>query len=1125
MDDLTDRHVEELTAELAWIRRLALSLVRDPDIADDVSQDTWLAASRGVRDDRPLKPWLSRVVLNVVRMRSRGDGRRGAREAAIVVEDAPPSPADLVDRVEMQRALTDAVLGLAEPYRTTVLLHFYEGLTSAEIARRLGIPDGTVRRRLKVALDDLRAQFTQRERDRKSLLALAPLTLGEITMKKQSIGIIAVLFLLLAIGGGLIWKKRKDDRATSQQTPTTASAGRTSAIRVGDAPPGAPSVALEQAPWFTQKKVPGRRIAGRVTLEGKPMPGATVRLGSMTGDGGGRVAEELASVRTNPDGAFDFGVQTAATFVVSAEASDTTPASIVIATANPRTKTESIVLDLGTCRARLHGTIVDASGGGIAKARLSIAGGLGGSDASASGQYSLCVPMGDSRVRIVADGYGALDLPIHLVGALQRDFELVPEAVLAGNVVDEAGNAVPFARVMAIPQAVEQPHFLAEGSTIANRDGKFRIPNLAPGRFLVAAAAQGHGMSAPKPAIAAHDAHGELTLVLGERAQVSGVVMMKGAPVAGARVSTAGVGLMTARAAYSQTDGSFVLDGVPFGTSRIVAGEFDVVSPRDLVVDKAVVENVMIEVTERSALFGKVTRKGKPVPDALIQTQIGPSTRTDSTGTYELRGLPPGDIGLYAQSFGEVMAFAPFQTVKVAPQKRTEHDIELTGAGEVSGTVVDESGNPVPNVYVRLIEPKGDIGESMTDARGRFRCTSMLGGADYRAAVFPSPGARTAFPPAGGGYPAFTVTDGDTVIEDIKIAIKHERLAISGRAVDEAGEVIADVHVEAIGRGFGGNDAMLPSVRAAADGSFTIDNLARGTYTLHAHAGDGSEVEVTDIAAGTKGVTLRLVRPGSIEGTIVGFSQTPRVAAHQVTAELRIGNEAVVEGNRFTITGLTPGKYTVEAHGRQESAGQSVIVKAGAVAKVTLESKGRGSVQGRVTELGTNTPVRGMQCVAAQSMDGQSGDAGGPNPNNKTDATGAFTIPAPIGKVRVMCFSSDNSFSVAGGDTEVTADKPGTIELRAVRAVPPPSDVGFRIKPMTLPLVIATVDAGGPAKAGGLAVGDIVTSIDGQSVAGLLPGGAMMLAWNHRPGTTVTVGVERNGAPHSIKIVAQAPAN
>src|SRR5262249_44777721 len=121
--------------------------------------------------------------------------------------------------------------------------------------------------------------------------------------------------------------------------------------------------------------------------------------------------------------------------------------------------------------------------------------------------------------------------------------------------------------------------------------------------------------------------------------------------------------------------------------------------------------------------------------------------------------------------------------------------------------------------------------------------------------------------------------------------------------------------------------------------------------------------------------------------------------------------------------------------------------------------------------------------------------------------------------------SPDGAFSVAGGDADVTAAGPGKIDLRAVRANPPPCEPGFMIKPLTLPLVIASVDPQGPAKSGGLAVGDRVVTIDGVSVAGLLPAAAMMLAWNHRPGTTLVLGVERGGAALGIKIVVAAQTN
>ena len=56
-------------------------------------------------------------------------------------------------------ALWAAVLTLAEPYRATVLLRFFEGLPPRLIAARLGVPVATVHSRLQRALAQLRHQL------------------------------------------------------------------------------------------------------------------------------------------------------------------------------------------------------------------------------------------------------------------------------------------------------------------------------------------------------------------------------------------------------------------------------------------------------------------------------------------------------------------------------------------------------------------------------------------------------------------------------------------------------------------------------------------------------------------------------------------------------------------------------------------------------------------------------------------------------------------------------------------------------------------------------------------------------------------------------------------------------
>lgn len=51
------------------------------------------------------------------------------------------------------------VADLTEPYRSTILLRYSEGMEPTEIARKLGLPPGTVRWRLKRAMDRLRAEI------------------------------------------------------------------------------------------------------------------------------------------------------------------------------------------------------------------------------------------------------------------------------------------------------------------------------------------------------------------------------------------------------------------------------------------------------------------------------------------------------------------------------------------------------------------------------------------------------------------------------------------------------------------------------------------------------------------------------------------------------------------------------------------------------------------------------------------------------------------------------------------------------------------------------------------------------------------------------------------------------
>src|SRR6185312_8389478 len=193
--------IDDVLSQAGWIRQLARRLVRDAADRDDVVQEAWIHALRHAPRAQSLRPWLVGVLRNVARMDRRADARRRAREA-VTEEDAPSAstPEQMVERVEIERELAAALLELAEPYRSTLLWRYYEDLSAAEIARRSGVPAGTVRWRIKHGLELLRANLDGRfggDRRRWSL-ALVP---SAVAARGGTAKIIAAV-----VGGVLIMK-------------------------------------------------------------------------------------------------------------------------------------------------------------------------------------------------------------------------------------------------------------------------------------------------------------------------------------------------------------------------------------------------------------------------------------------------------------------------------------------------------------------------------------------------------------------------------------------------------------------------------------------------------------------------------------------------------------------------------------------------------------------------------------------------------------------------------------------------------------------------------------------------------------------------------------------------------
>ncbi len=1130
MDDLSDRARLALE-EMKWVRELARSLLGDKASADDVAQDAWLIASEKVpTDGRPQKPWLSRVVLNLVRMRARTAKRRLSREAAVADTILPvPTPAELAEQVELQRAVADEVLALTEPYRTTVLLRYVEGLSSVEIALRLQIPNGTVRRRLKTALDEIRRRLNHRADGPSGgwLAALIPFCYGRSSdaaakgAAGSPLALAAVCVVTVCLSGFALWTigGRDHERPRTSSTNLTH---RNSADERSER-------ALQSVPeWFAQAKVQPRRVAGVVTFEGKPVGDAVVRLGVRVG---GAPPLLVGERHTLPDGSFDFGKQPATRYVVSAQASGRAPLSVSTDVADPGEHPDQLELSLAPCTSRIIGTVRDAAGAPVTRARLTTSD-LAQAESDDHGAYDLCLPQG-GRMRVDAEGYGSLEFPAYVAGESRRDVVLVPEVTIVGQVVDQTDRPVSHAVVKVTPEPTERPYATASQSTISEVDGHFQVAGIAPGKFELTAAADGLATDVPYTLIARSGASSiePRHIVLSARTHVQGRVVMNGKPVAGARVGLwdhvqpfASSEIPEERA-VSQLDGTFAFELAGRGAFNVEAAPFEVESPKLLNVNGTSID-LTVEVSKRPSLRGRVTRHGQPASDAEVD-YLGATrlhSRSDRRGEFSFEGVSRGNARVYVVA-ADGKSFA-FRDVSILDTKDTVNfDVELAFGGSVKGRVIDALSRPVAHVYVRLINSSADECGAMTDGNGAFDCVGLMGG-DYKVGVYPTAALQRAFVATDPkGFPLVLVPDGSSAIENVELQINYEALSLRGRVVDDTGTPVPDCAVSAVGGDQpshsldGPPSLLLPSTVTASDGRFDLTNLAPGRYGLEVHAGDGARAELTGILAGADALEIRVPRSGAIEGELVGFTDPPVVHALMLSSAFGMGHFATVNGDRFSIEGLPAGTFPVEAVAGNQVDAQSVEVRAGETTHVALRARATVKLEGQIHEPGTATPTTGMVCEARPVVAGRVGDLTPMPVSLPSDLAGTFSVIAPVGRVRVSCRSTSGPLAVAGTDVDVLNNMERRLDLVAHRWLTgPPLDPGFALWSTVLPLTVRSIDPDGPATNSGLMVGDEILAVNGTVITGLLPDAASMVLSDPAVGV-LNLSVARNNSSLTIEIV------
>ncbi len=136
------------------------------DEAEDAAQEAFVRAFTGLATLK--KPdsffsWLLGIAYRV--LLERADRERRERVALAQVAAEAPGALASAEPWSGDAALEAALAALPEPFREVVLLRYYGGCSCSEVAERLGLPIGTVTKRLSRAYEEMRHALAVRDQE------------------------------------------------------------------------------------------------------------------------------------------------------------------------------------------------------------------------------------------------------------------------------------------------------------------------------------------------------------------------------------------------------------------------------------------------------------------------------------------------------------------------------------------------------------------------------------------------------------------------------------------------------------------------------------------------------------------------------------------------------------------------------------------------------------------------------------------------------------------------------------------------------------------------------------------------------------------------------------------------
>jgi RNA polymerase sigma-70 factor (ECF subfamily) len=732
--------ISDLLAHSAWLQRLARRLVSDPASADDAVQDTWVAALESTRPRAgSIRGWLARVMHNVVAQSARSESARRAREAAVARAEALPGAREALERAQALRGLVDALVELDEPYRSTLLLRYHDGLSAPEIARMQGIASSTVRNRIRRGVAALREKL-ERRHGSAWIVLIAPMLdapLRTAHVAPAAAGLVSTSLLTLAgalamlktlsytlasvVVVALVWWGYSAQPAAPQPASATAPA---------DASPELLSIASQSSAEPVDARVESPSPSAPVASPSK-LSGVTTLIVSAIWESDRGPAQGV-NVKLMPWGARDpFLAQRVATTGADGRTTFENLAPGNMGIYGDRGGGDSVVVAAGETREfefviprgiTVRGRVVDTEQHAVGGARIWLSD--YGNDTEGS-EVATADADGRFVLRDVEEGHGlaarasghAPSEGYRINGKPGNEVEITISMPGAGGAVrglvrDPRGEPVARARVLVGREGsnsrVDDRGRVLFGApcvfTWTDANGKFEVDGLPLARADVAVRAPGFAMWSGGALIEAGRA-AELAIDLGPAAAIEGTVRdSSGAPAAGVFVGIGRYGDFASSQTHTASDGAFRFDSLSAGEHEVRAGD----EKRGNAATRIVVETGGTArwdalLSNGGSVAGRVLdEEGKPLAGMLVGAiehgRTGLHLRSATSGadgSFELDNWPAAADAIEVREKG-LWTGEPVLVLRDVQVGRRDYELRVT-----------ESQRATAFITVRLLGPDG----------------------------------------------------------------------------------------------------------------------------------------------------------------------------------------------------------------------------------------------------------------------------------------------------------------------------------------------------------------------------------------------------------------------------------